>query len=478
LRKVTEQDNRSGIASDQGDIVVPCEFDTIAHSTLKDESGRAVFECQRNGKLTYYDQSGNVFKPRAVKPRKYRNAKKRRKWIAAFAATLLFVVVGLSVFYVVDHFSPEPPTDDKPTNGAVPHQPIANVIKGNIIQIVAGHSHSTALMEDGTVWTWGDNLYEGTVEAYEQEDRSKPVKYDIRINQPTIAKVDIDNVKYVAAGNCTSAAIKNDGSLWTWGYNLHGALGNGIDTAVAGETFEIDSKPCKIMDKVESVSLGDSWGLALKKDGTLWAWGRNHYGTLAGKTVGVHSCEPIKIMDDVAAASAGSDHAMALKKDGTVWIWGDNYYGQQGDRFSSDEPAVKPKKIMDDAIQIFAGYRRSSIVKADGTIWTWGGVSDGGQVVRYQRAPLGDSVKVLQIGGSSARPLFLASDGMLYLWDIENDSLIKLMDSIIQASRFSDHLLVLKEDGTVWAWGDNDYSQLGDGTTEKRDELVLIYPKD
>jgi len=182
-------------------------------------------------------------------------------------------------------------------------------------------------------------------------------------------------------------------------------------------------------------------------------------------------------MDGILAASAGSDHAMALKKDKTAWIWGDNYYGQQGDSHPSDEPG-KPHKIMDSASQVFAGYRRSSVIKEDGAIWTWGGVTDGSQIIRHERVSHGESEQAIQVGGSSARPFLLASDGMLYSWDIENDSLIELMDSVVQASRFSDHLLVLKEDGTVWAWGSNDFSQLGDGTIEKRDEFILIYQND
>ncbi len=100
-------------------------------------------------------------------------------------------------------------------------------------------------------------------------------RYSIRIdytdesNKPVNKKIKIDNVSYITAGSSITAAIKNDGSLWTWGLNNYGALGNGADYT---KTFKVDSKPYNILNDVKSDSLGEDWGIAVKNDGALWMW--------------------------------------------------------------------------------------------------------------------------------------------------------------------------------------------------------------
>jgi len=469
---LVEQDNKRGIINDENNYVIPCEFDSIVHSSHKDDSGRAVFECRRDGKVTYYDQNGYVFKPRAYKPRKYTNIKKTSKRLIALAVTVLFAVIGTSAFFIVKHFQP-----DKPNPQAIlPHEPIADVLEGTIIQVAAGHTHSAALMEDGTVWTWGDNLYEGNTAAYIKDNQGRDVlttNFRFDTNRPAIKKADIDNVIFIAANNYITAAIKEDNSLWTWGYNMFGALGNGIDFAVPGEEFEIDSTPYKIIEDVQSVSLGDGWGMAVKMDGTLWAWGINRHGILVNGKVEGHSCEPVKIMDDVAAVSAGANHGLALKIDGTVWAWGDNRSKQISHELKTSV-VIRSVKVLENAAQIAASDLLSSAIAKDGTAWIWGAPTDG-IPTSLERYPFGDSRTIAKVGGGNQMLLMLANDGTLYIKADDDSELSKLTDSAAQVSVYSGHMLVLKEDGSVWALGTNNYSQLGDGTTEKRDELVLIY---
>ena len=99
-----EQDEMKGIVTDQGDVVIPCKYDSISHSSHKDANGKAVFECRADNKVTYLDQSGKVFKPRAYKPRRYRNAKKSKKKIIALAIALLLAVASLSVVFIAKPF--------------------------------------------------------------------------------------------------------------------------------------------------------------------------------------------------------------------------------------------------------------------------------------------------------------------------------------------------------------------------------------
>lgn len=472
-----EDSSKKGVRDDQGNIVIACRFDSVCHSSYKDKNGKSVFECRLNDKVTYFDQNGDVFKPVIFKVREQK--KKNRKVIIAIAAALIMSFAFFAVMLITNSKQPEEPLveTDKATDIEA-HEPIMDVIAGRIIQVSAGHTHSAALMEDGTVWVWGDNLYDGNTAAYTEFQGRYAINTTFRTetNQPKIKKIDIDNVVYIAAGNYITAAIKNDGSLWTWGYNVYGALGNGIDfTDPPDIEHKIDSTPYKILDDVESVSLGDGWGMAVKKDGTLWTWGKNTAGVLCnGEFTGGQSCTPNKTMDNVSAASAGENHGLALKKDGTVWVWGSNENGQLGNADNKVDSSSKPLKVLDDAVQISAGYLHSSAIKKDGTVWTWGGVTDG-RASKPTQYPIKTSENIVETNGGNNWPLFLADDGKLYTWDAGNKRLHDIMDSVIQVSMFSNHYLVLKDDGSVWAFGSNKFSQLGDGTLEKRDEPIMIY---
>jgi fibronectin type 3 domain-containing protein len=128
-------------------------------------------------------------------------------------------------------------------------------------------------------------------------------------------------VTSVTAGGAHTLAIKSDGSLWSWGNNYHGQLGDGTTT--------YRPTPTKVMDNVASVSAGMYHTIAIKTDGSLWAWGNNVYGQLGNET-NVSSVIPVKVMDNVARVSTRSYHTLAIKTDGTLWAWGYNQYGQLG----------------------------------------------------------------------------------------------------------------------------------------------------
>ena len=132
----------------------------------------------------------------------------------------------------------------------------------------------------------------------------------------------LEGVAAVSLGWSHSAALKTDGSLWTWGWNKYGQLGDG--------TTEERSTPVKIMEGVAAVSLGWYHSAALKTDGSLWTWGYNNRGQLGDGTTEDRST-PVKIMEGVAAVSLGEEHSAALKTDGSLWTWGRNNFEQLGD---------------------------------------------------------------------------------------------------------------------------------------------------
>jgi alpha-tubulin suppressor-like RCC1 family protein len=129
----------------------------------------------------------------------------------------------------------------------------------------------------------------------------------------------MDDVIAVSAGTARTMAIKSDGSLWGWGDNFFGQLGDGTTTA--------RRSPVHIMDDVVAVSAWQNHTMAVKSDGSLWGWGNGQFGD--GNTATHHS--PVRIMDNVVAVSVGYRHTMVIKSDSSLWGWGDNLDGQLGD---------------------------------------------------------------------------------------------------------------------------------------------------
>lgn len=189
--------------------------------------------------------------------------------------------------------------------------------------ISAGGWHNLALLEDGTVWAWGlDNegeLGDGTISSSQYQ----PVK---------VLGLEVVKVIAIAAGGRHSLALRENGTVWAWGSQDWYQLGNPI---------YVDSpKPKEVLDLggVTAIAAGGWHSLALLKDGTVRAWGANNHGQLGdGTSSGSQYRAPVKVLsptgvlEGVTAIAAGSHHSLALREDGTVWAWGYNGYGQLGD---------------------------------------------------------------------------------------------------------------------------------------------------
>ena len=136
----------------------------------------------------------------------------------------------------------------------------------------------------------------------------------------------------LSAGLSHTAFVDQEGVLWTWGSNQSGQLGaetQETGTDLEGTVIPLSSRPLQVMEDVASVSAGADFTVALKTDGTLWAWGGNDYGQLGNGST-TPSDLPICVLDQVTAVSAGDYHVAALRADGSLWTWGDNLYGQLG----------------------------------------------------------------------------------------------------------------------------------------------------
>jgi YD repeat-containing protein len=288
-----------------------------------------------------------------------------------------------------------------------------------------GYYHTTAIKTDGTLWTWGGNNYgqlgDGTINP-----RSSPV---------TTAGAGTTWCQVSASGYHT-AAVKTDGTLWTWGYNGLGRLGTGTttDRSSPGTTAGAGTTWCQ-------VSTGGQATMAVKTDGTLWTWGYNRCGRLGTGTTTDQS-------SPVTTAGAGTTwcqvttngyHTAAVKTDGTLWTWGYNGLGRLGTGTTTDRSSPGTTAGAGTTwCQVGAGYRHTMAIKTDGTLWTWGGNNFG---------QLGDNTTTDQ-----SSPGTTAGAGTTWC----------------QVSASGLHTMAIKTDGTLWTWGRNIDGRLGDGTTTSR----------
>ena len=240
--------------------------------------------------------------------------------------------------------------------------PVQTVTFGtNWVQVSSGYALTAAVKTNGTLWLWGLNTY-GTLGDNTTTHRSSPVQ--------TVAFGN--NWKQVACSDYHVSSIKTDGTLWSWGFNLHGQLGDNTTT--------YRSSP------VQTVAFGSNWKqvscgpyvtVGLKTDGTLWSWGYNLYGQLGDNTTASKS-SPVQTVTygtnwKNIALNCGY-HVAAIKTDGTLWSWGDNTYGGLGDNTRTNRSSpVQTVTFANNWKQVCCGYNGITLaIKSDGTLWAWG----------------------------------------------------------------------------------------------------------
>ncbi len=300
------------------------------------------------------------------------------------------------------------------------------VASGCWYKISAGVTHVLAIKGDGTLWAWGGNA-NGQLGNGTTTDKKIPTQIGTASNWASIS-----------AGNNYSMAIKTDGTLWAWGYNVDGQLGNGTTTN--------KTQPTQIGTATNwaSVATGEGHTVAIKTDSTLWAWGSNVYGQLGDGTI-VNKTSPIQIgtANNWASVTTKSVTTYAIKTNGTLWTWGRNNYGQMGDGTTVSKSTPKQIGTATDWANISAGYSYALATKTNGALWAWG-------LNNYMQ--LGD--------GTSTTKIVPGQIGTVTNW-------------INIASGF-DHSIATKTDGTLWAWGSNTFGQLGDGATANRSTPTKI----
>lgn len=298
-----------------------------------------------------------------------------------------------------------------------------------------------AIKNDGTVWKWPISI------------DTPPTQVSGITNAGAIyfsftSNVPIDEMR-------SFFVLKKDGTVWAWGNNQHGQLGDGTTnyrmspTQIQGlngiKSLHISPHVFLVDDNL----VGGSY-YAIKDDGTILAWGNNQYGQLGDGTT-TNRSRPVQVLGLSNITKFTTSYAtwcLALKSDGTVWGWGTNGNGQLGDGTFIDRTlpvqSLNITNVRDITINSFSSFA----LLEDGTVWAWGNDISG---------DLGNGV-----------------DNNLYnKIPIQVNNLSNII-KIVSGNGFFGFVLALRNDGTVWAWGDNHLGQLGDGTTSRHSTPIQV----
>jgi len=338
---------------------------------------------------------------------------------------------------------------------------------GSVISVAAGSSGtSLAQTRSGTVWAWGYNG-DGELGNGTTTNSSVPIR------------ASITGVTNIAEGGDFSLAAKSDGTAWAWGNNSNGQLGNGTTTN--------SSLPVQVnsLTAVSAVAAGAETGYALKSNGTVWAWGDNFYGEL-GNGTNTSSTVPVQVsgLTGVTAISSGWFHGLALKADGTVWAWGLNQDGELGNHSTKNSNTPVQVKNLTGITAVAGGNGFSLALKSDGTVWAWGNNTTGDL---GNGTTTGSSIPVevsnltgaTHIAAGEAWSLAAKSDGTAWAWgdngqgELGNGTTtssdvpveVSTLANVTALAAGGNQSLAGKADGTAWAWGGNAVGQLGNGTT-------------
>lgn len=331
-------------------------------------------------------------------------------------------------------------TDDRHS----PEQVLADdpILEKGWKSVSAGIWHTCAVRDDSTIWCWGsgDN---GRLGVGDTDDRVYPEQVFSRDKELK------RGWESVSTGHAHSCALRDDGTLWCWGWNWYGELGLG-DRDERLTPQQVMSDDAELADGWAAISAGSNFSCALRDDTTLWCWGAgDSYRLAQGHTLDRHTpqqVEEFQLTQGWAMVSAGGGHACALRQNETIYCWGLNSVGQLGVGDTERWPFIMTILVDPDLREgwamVSAGGGHTCAVRHDGTLWCWGGGGSG-------RLGLGDV---------DSR---LAPEQVL-VGDVDIDEGWK------SVSGGSGHTCAIGDNGSLWCWGNNNWGQLGLGDTESR----------
>jgi alpha-tubulin suppressor-like RCC1 family protein len=339
-------------------------------------------------------------------------------------------------------------------------------------------SNACASVVTGKVWAWGLDNQGSLGDGLWSGETGTPVE------------VQGINEIYAVAGSTDGEggyALRNDGTVWAWGYGGAGQLGDGSPSG--------SDVPVQVSGLSGAVAIagGSADGYALLSDGTVEAWGEDQEGQLGIGHAGPYSDVPVAVagLSGVTSIASGYGTVYALKSDGTVWAWGSNRKGVLGTG-SASAYSTTPVQIsgLHEVVAVggspsFDGYA----VEKDGTVWAWGdnlsGALGNGTAgsPEYSDTPVEVSsiTNAIAVQGTSGAAYALLSNGHVDSWGDNSGGQLGIGDDgaccnsyipvevhslaeVTAIAAGNDNGYALTKDGTVWSWGDSGYGLLGDGT--------------
>ena len=339
--------------------------------------------------------------------------------------------------------------------------------------------HACAIKADGTLWCWGLNDYGAIGDGTTTTPRSTPVQVTALGN----------TVVQVATAYESTCARKADGSLWCWGRNLYGQAGDGTTTP--------KSTPIPVTslgNSVAEVAVSDWVTCARKTDGTLWCFGYNSGGEVGDGTTDSPKLAPTQVnaLGNTVRRIAAQDDVYAIRADGSLWSWGVNYFGELGNSTPNGMVGGTPGQVLvigNTVVEVAAGDSGACARKADGSLWCWGNNTFGDCGDGTQTSPRTSPVEVvnfttgaLQVAKGHGHGCAIKTGASLWCWGLDNEGQLgngatsnnyfsspihatAITDPVAQVVTGGNTTCVLKTDGTVWCFGDNLDGQLGNGTS-------------
>lgn len=335
-------------------------------------------------------------------------------------------------------------------------------------EVATGTACTLAIKTDGSLWAWGSGG-SGRLGTGTTTDTNVPV----RVGSST-------NWKQVSAGNQFGLAVRTDGTLWCWGLNTSGQLGIGTTTSPQLAMRQVGSDSDWVM-----VSAGNNHVVALRQDGSVWSWGSNASGQLGiGSTNAVSAPIPVSSVGTCSKVAAGSARSFAVGADGKLWAWGSSG-GGLGIGTSGSSNQLSPVRVgmSSDWVDVSVSSSHTMALRKDGSLWGWGASSELGTTgTGFTLQPtspqkVGDGVNWVQVHAGLNSSVALSGDGRI--WSAGSNSQGELsaprnqpvwIDKVGAGSAglSASNVHYVREDGTLWGIGANLFSSLGDGTSEPR----------
>ena len=332
----------------------------------------------------------------------------------------------------------------------------------SMMAVAAGEPFNVALKSDGTVWTWGDNSLAGELGIGTMVPANSSVP--VQVVDTTGVGSCLSSITAIGARGYNALALKSDGTVYCWGMNGHGECGNNSTVSPQPTPVQVLGLSGSPVIAVESG--GVAYSLALKADHTVWGWGSNNRGQLADGTFTSPRLGPQRVglaigLADITQISAGWGQALALRSDGTVWAWGQNDYGQVGDGSLTNQNTPLQVRgpggvgVLSNIIMVSGGDCSSAALRADGTVWTWGCNHHNGF-----NPPPGGSDPVGQLGNGD--PTY--TDQPYPVQVVGGEQGGAYLNAIVLIATRDYHNYALASDGTLYSWGSNLNGQLGYGS--------------